>query len=112
MTQENNFTTPPVQSPSLSKPILIGAAIGLTVISFFVFGVDTPNPAWPKYWMIRPLIVTPFAGAMGGLFYYFMNFMRCRGGWRMIVANIISLIVFVVCIWMGIVLGLVGIMWH
>jgi hypothetical protein len=107
MTQTNNSTTP----ISLAKPILIGAAIGLIAISFFVFGVDNPNPEWGKLWMIRPLIITPMAGAMGGAFYCFMDCQSSRGFNRTI-AVILSLIVFAVGLWLGIVVGLAGTMWN
>lgn len=110
MTQTDNSTTP-IQPVSLSKSILIGAAIGLIAISFFVFGVDNANPEWGKLWMIRPLIVTPIAGAVGGAFYYFMDYQSCRGFNRTI-AVILSLIVFIVGLWLGIVLGLAGTMWN
>jgi hypothetical protein len=111
MTQRNDSTTEPNQPISLAKPMLIGAGIGLIAISFFVFGVDKPNPEWGKLWMIRPLIVTPIAGAMGGAFYYFMDYQSSRGFNRTI-AVILSLIVFIVGLWLGIVLGLAGTMWN
>ena len=110
MARTNNSTTPD-QPVSLAKPILIGAAIGLIAISFFVFGVDKPNPEWGKLWMIRPLIITPMAGAMGGAFYYFMDYQSSRGFNRTI-AVVLSMIVFIVGLWLGIVLGLAGTMWH
>jgi len=110
MTQ-NNLTTQPNQPVSLAKPMLIGAGIGLILISFFVFGVDSPNPEWPKLWYIRPLIVTPVAGAMGGAFWYLMDVM-CSRGMNRTVAVILSLIVFVVGLWLGTVFGLAGTMWH
>jgi hypothetical protein len=91
---------------------LIGAAIGLVLISFFVFGVDHPGPEWGEYWRIRPLIVTPLAGAAGGLFYWFMDYQSSKRGMNRTIAVVLSLIVFVVGLWMGIVLGLAGTMWH
>jgi hypothetical protein len=110
MTQTKNSATPN-QPVSLAKPILIGAAIGLVAISFFVFGVDNPNPEWGKLWMIRPLIITPMAGAMGGAFYYFMDYQSSRGFNRKI-AVILSLVVFIIGLWLGVVLGLAGTMWN
>lgn len=44
--------------------MLIGVGIGLLVILYLVLGANAPAE-WGKYWMIRPLIVEPFAGAMG-----------------------------------------------
>ena len=112
MTQQNNLIIQPINWPSLGKRMLLGASIGLAVILFFVLGVDEPNPEWGKLWMIRPLLVTPSAGAMGGAFYYFMNHITYKGSWKRVLANIVSVIVFIIGIWMGIVLGLVGTMWH
>ncbi|MEO5650838.1 MAG: hypothetical protein ABIR03_13070 [Ginsengibacter sp.] len=63
MKQRNHLTTRTNQPASLAKPILIGAGIALIVISFFVFGVDEPHLEWGKFWMVRPLIITPLAGA-------------------------------------------------
>ena len=109
--EQNNLTSQPIQPVALAKPVLIGAGIGLLVISFFVFGVDHPNPEWGKLWMIRPLIVTPIAGAMGGAFYYLMDYL-CYRGLNRTLAVILSLIVFVIGLWLGTVLGLAGTMWN
>ncbi|MES2702810.1 MAG: potassium transporter KefB [Bacteroidota bacterium] len=112
MTQRT-FPAAQQQQPSLlGRRLLIGAGIGFIVISFFVFGVDHPRPEWGQFWMVRPLLVVPFAGACGAFFYHLMDRVRAYGSWQTIVANIASVIVFVVGIWMGIVLGLVGTMWH
>ncbi|QHL89392.1 potassium transporter KefB [Nibribacter ruber] len=102
---------PTTPSVSLFKPMLLGGCIALLAISFFVFGVDNPNPAWGKYWMVRPLIITPLAGAMGGVFYAFMDYQSARGFNRTL-AVLLSLVVFVVGLWLGIVLGLAGTMWN
>lgn len=92
-------------------PILIGTGIAFMAISFFVFGVDNPNPEWGKNWRIRPLIITPLAGAAGGAFYAFMNYQISKGFNRTF-GIILSLIVFVIGLWMGIILGLDGTMWN
>ncbi len=111
MTQRNESQTQPNQPVSLVKPILVGAGIALLVISFFVFGVDEANPAWGKFWMIRPLIITPLAGAMGGAFYSFMDYQSFRGFNRTL-AIILSLVVYFIGLWLGTVLGLAGTMWN
>ncbi|WP_229598990.1 hypothetical protein [Runella sp. CRIBMP] len=74
MTKRNHLTTPPIHPASLVKPTLIGAGIALTVITIFLVGVREPNPAWGKLWMLRPLIIVPLAGAMGGAFVFFMDY--------------------------------------
>ena len=71
MTQSNNSTSLPHQV-SLVKRMLVGAGIGLLLISLFLFSTGEPNPEWGKLWMIRPLIIVPLAGAMGGLCNYFI----------------------------------------
>jgi hypothetical protein len=62
--------------------------------------------------MLKPLIIVPAAGACGGLFYHLMDFLRRKGGWKKIAANLLSLVVFVVGLWLGAVLGLDGTLWH
>jgi hypothetical protein len=111
MTQNNQATTEsnPV---TLKTHMLIGAGIGLLAITFFLVTSGGGNPAWGKFWMIRPLIVVPFAGAMGGLCNYVLINFRQRFGINKAVAIVLSGIVAVVGLWMGIVLGLNGTMWN
>ncbi|MCD6065110.1 MAG: hypothetical protein K0R82_3021 [Flavipsychrobacter sp.] len=109
--ERTGVTAEPFFSATLGKRMLIGAAIGFAVISFFVFGADDPNPEWGKYWRIRPLAITPLAGAGAGLFYHFMGLLRHQGGWVSIVGWIISILGYTATLWVGIVLGLDGTMW-
>jgi hypothetical protein len=111
MTQNNNLSGQPNQPVSLVKPILLGAGIALILISFFLFGAGEPNLEWGKLWIIKPLIMVPLAGAMGGAFYYFMAYLSFRGRLKKTVAIILSLIVYIIVLWLGTVLGLNGTMW-
>ncbi|WP_192820579.1 potassium transporter KefB [Rufibacter sp. LB8] len=111
MSVENNVIASTRKPYSVGIPILVGAGIALLAISFFVFGVDNPHPGWGKFWQIRPLIVTPLAGAVGGAFYAFMDYQTSKGFNRTI-AVLLSFVVYVVGLWMGIVLGLAGTMWN
>jgi len=95
----------------LAPAMLLGAGFALLAISFFVLGVDNTPPEWGKFWMIRPLIITPLAGATGGAVYHFLDRLRAKGNISGSVAVILSLIIYVVGLWMGIVLGLAGTMW-
>jgi hypothetical protein len=110
MTPTNN--TSQQNQASLSKSTIIGAAIGLAVISFFLFSADEPDPAWGKFWMIRPLIIVPLAGATGGLCHYFISLFQDQIGMNKTVAMILSAIIFAVGLWMGVVLGLDTTMWN
>jgi uncharacterized membrane protein YsdA (DUF1294 family) len=111
MTHANQFPTKKSQPVPFFQTALIGWTIGLAIISLFIFGVDG-RPEWGDLWRIRPLIITPLAGAAGGAFYYFMNQLRHHNNVNPTVAIILSLLVFVVGLWMGIVLGLAGTMWN
>lgn len=111
MTQENNATTQPNQPASVATPILIGAGVGLTLIALFLFGTGKPNPEWGTLWMIKPLVMVPLAGAMGGLFYYFLAHLSSQGKLNKTVALIVSLAVYIIALWLGAVLGLNGTMW-
>ena len=112
MTQTKDLTTTPIHGASLSKRMLQGAGIALILIIIFLAGAGKPNPAWPKLWMIRPLLIVPLAGSMGGVFYYFMDHLRYQGGWRKVLAYILSLAGYIIALWLGTVLGLDGTMWN
>jgi heme A synthase len=111
MTQSNNSTSQQ-QQVSLVKRMLVGAGIGLLLILLFLLSADEPNPEWGKLWMIRPLIIVPLAGAMGGLCNYFIVHFHDQVGVNKTIAMIISVIVFIIGLWLGIVLGLDGTMWN
>lgn len=111
MTQSNKFTTPPIDSISLTNRMAAGAGIGLALISVFLSNVTDTDPAWGAYWMIRPFVIVPFAGAMGGLCNYFILHYHKRFGVHKAIAIIISFIVAVVGVWLGIVLGLDSTLW-
>lgn len=94
------------------KRMLIGAVIGLIVISFFIFSVDQPNPEWGKFWRVRPLIITPLAAAFGILSFYLKDLLQPKTTVLVIVVYVISTLAFIVALWLGIVLGLDGTMWN
>ena len=92
--------------------MLVGALIGLVVISFFIFPLDDPDPAWGKWWRVRPLIITPLAAAFGILIFYLKEFIRPKGRLMTVLVFLVSVIGFVVALWLGIVLGLDGTLWN
>jgi hypothetical protein len=111
MTTTNNSEMPSYEI-SLTARMLVGAAIGVMVISFFIFGVPNPPAAWGQYWRIRPLIVVPFAGAMGGLCNHLLLRYHSRFGITKTVAILASVLIAAFGLWVGIILGLVGTMWN
>lgn len=112
MVRKNNTSTqPPLHPVPLSTRLLQGAGIALIAITIFLIGAGEGDPAWPRFWMLRPLIVVPLAGAAGGGFYYFMDHLRYQGGWRKVLAILLCLVVYVIGLWLGTVLGLDGTWW-
>jgi hypothetical protein len=111
MTPQKELTNVPIHSASLAKRMLQGAGIALILIGMFLLSVDEPDPSWPRLWMMKPLTIVPLAGALGGVFYYFMDNLRYQGGWKKTLAIILSLIGYIVVLWLGTVLGLDGTLW-
>ena len=112
MTPQNKLTTQPLHRASLSKRMLQGAGIALILIIVFLLGAGEPDPDWPRLWPIRPLIIVSLAGALGGVFYYFMDHLRHGGGWKNTLAIFLSLIGYLIVLWLGTVLGLDGTYWN
>ena len=94
-----------------AKRALLGTGIGLVLISIFLLSAGEGNPAWPRFWMVRPLLVVPLAGAVGGLFYHIMDPLRRLGVSGKIWAAALSLLAYLVILWLGTVLGLDGTWW-
>lgn len=113
MTQSNSLSPLLLNPTTIAKRALVGAVIAYVLITLFLLvpGV-TVSPNWPKFWMVRPLIVVPLSGAMGGIFYYFMEVLVSRQGWKRMVAVIVSLFVYIVGLWLGTVVGLDGTLWN
>jgi hypothetical protein len=112
MTQKNSLKIFPINKSSLITRMSVGALIGLILIGIFLLSADNADPAWGKFWMIRPLIIVPFAGAMGGAFNYLVSEQHYQSGWLKAFAMLFSLIVFIIGLWLGSVLGLDGTYWN
>ncbi|MBK0402541.1 potassium transporter KefB [Adhaeribacter sp. BT258] len=115
MSQQKNVTTPQ-HGASLGNCLSIGAGIALLLILFFLISggwfTQQPKPEWEKYWMIRPLIVVPIAGAAGGALFYFLGFLRNQGGWITALAYFLSTVGYIIILWLGTVFGLAGTWWN
>lgn len=106
-TNQNPKIAEPIKRVSLIKSALIGAGLGLVIILTFITGAET-QPHWPELWKIRPLIITPLAGALGGALAYMATKLLKRAGLNGVIAMVLSFIGFLVSLWLGIVLGLDG----
>lgn len=107
MTAKNNLTTQPL----LIKRALIGVAIGLTIILFFVLGFNNPKPEWGQYWMVRPIIVTPIVVALAGACTSFLDSLRYQGGAKRIIAYVLTGLIYLFGLWFGTIAGLAGTLW-
>lgn len=96
---------------SLLKRMLLGAGIGLALISFFLLNVKNPDPSWPEFWMLRPLIVVPAAVAGAGLCFHFLDKYRYENGWNKTLITILGILGHIIALWMGMVVGLDGTLW-
>ena len=112
MTQANNLPAKPNYPASLNLRVLQGALVGLVLILFFILQVRHPRPEWGRFWMIQPLVVTPLAGAMVGLYFHLMRYFRDQEGWKKALGITFTLIGCFIGLWMGIVLGLSGTLWN
>jgi hypothetical protein len=110
MTPQNNPEVERMITPALIKRMLVGGGIALVLIALFLSPV-TSDPTWGRFWMIRPLIVVPLAGAAGAAFYHFVD-VRYQPARKRILVDLICLVVYVVGLWMGTVLGLAGTLWN
>ena len=115
MAELNNSPREQLHPIPLQKLMLIGAGFAsILILTFLLAGgwfTQEPKPEWQSFWMIRPLIVVPLAGAAGGAFFYVMDFLRYQGGWKTGLAYILSIVGFFVIFWLGSVFGLAGTWW-
>jgi hypothetical protein len=109
MSQQNHSHT--FFSASLTRRMVTGGSVALALIVLFLFSAKENDPSWSKYWILRPLIIVPLAGAGGGLFYDFMANLF-SGGWKKMLAIAVGCIGFIIALWLGSVLGLAGYYWH
>jgi hypothetical protein len=111
MTKGNNLTSQ-LNKVSVTKRMLVGAGIGLLLISLFLISAGEPDPEWGKLWRIKPLIIVPLAGATGGLCNYLLVHFHRLAGLNKTIAIILSVILFIIGLWLGTVLGLNGTYWN
>jgi hypothetical protein len=109
-TLRNYWGPRPFFTSSLFYKMIVGGSFALILINIYLLKAGEPDPAWgwSDLWMIRPLVVVPFAGAMGGAFFHLMEPIRIQGGGKRGLALLVSILVYIIGIWMGFVLGLDG----
>lgn len=94
------------------KMAAAGWAAGLCLISLFVFGLNDPDPQWGSYWRIRPLLLTPLIAGTGAFLAYRIFSMGAGSPLRKVIFAVLAVCVFLVCLWIGTILGLSGTLWN
>ncbi len=61
--------------------------------------------------MVQPLIITPLFSACGSLALLLPDFLKIISPWKRLLALLAGLFIYMLLLWTGIVLGLVGTMW-
>ncbi len=112
MTPISSFSSSSFFTASFVRHLVVGATLALLLISFFLAGVKHPNPSWPAYWMVRPLVLVPVAGALGGGFVYVVRQWGQQETWKKVVATLIGVFGYLVAVWIGTIVGLDGTLWN
>ena len=112
MTTRNFQTTRFQNQGAARKRILLGAGLAFILITAFLLSIREPNPEWPQLWMVKPLLIVPLAGAMGGVFTLFLDPVRKQGGWKQVAVILLSGLGYLIALWLGTVLGLNGALWN
>lgn len=100
-----------IQMTALFQWMLAGAVPAFLLIGLFLISAGEGNPEWPSFWMLRPLVVVPMAGAMGGAFFYILQHVRYMTGIK-ILAILLGIVGYIISVWLGTVLGLDGTYWN
>ncbi|HEV7350455.1 potassium transporter KefB [Telluribacter sp.] len=107
ITYGNNPRNRLIHPKSLGTRALQGAGIAfILLILFFTIGGDI-NPG-SKAWILLPLITVTIGGAAGGIIYYLLDSLRYQGGRKKYLANLLSLLAYILFVMVTFVLGMNG----
>ncbi len=112
MTQRNISNATRNNPAAYALPMIIGGTIAFIMICMLVFSVKEPRPEWGSYWKIQPLVVAPVVGALGGLFYFLVNYLGAKWGLNKYLTIVLGVLGLIISLWMSIVFGLHGTMWN
>jgi len=99
-------------SPALMKRMLTGAGIGLLLVSFFVITAGEGQPSWGAYWRLKPLLLTPLLASIVAACYHATGPLRDIAGWQGRLFTVLSIIGYVLGLWIALILGLNGSLWN
>lgn len=87
---------------------LQGAALAFALISLLLIVIyfTSKGDAGFGNWVLIPLFTVTVGGAFGGIFYYLMDHVRYHGGWKKIFANILSVLAYIVSLYLSLIIAL------
>ena len=97
---------------TLARRMILGGGVGLFLIILFLSTADGNDPAWGRYWWIRPLVIVPLAGATAGVVYYLLDLLAQHRGWNRIIMGMFGFVLLFIALWLGSVVGLDGTYWN
>jgi len=92
-------------SKTLIKRALQGAGIAFILISIFILGT-LAGDIKAGSWIFIPITAVTVGGGFGGAFYSFMDLFRHHGGWKKVLVNIISVLVYFLALYLSLILAL------
>lgn len=95
-----------LRSKALFKRALQGAAIAFILINVLLFIGRKYTMEHVQSWEYLAIGAVTLGGAFGGLFYSLMDILRVQGGRKKLIANIISVVAFLVICYLSLVLSL------
>ncbi|WP_268036357.1 hypothetical protein [Algoriphagus sp. PAP.12] len=84
-----------LEAKSLFLPSILGAIIPTSLLIFLMVA----NSECYEVWMFFPLLIIPFGGALGGIFFYLMGFHWFPKGNQKLMALIFSCFIYIFIIW-------------
>lgn len=100
-----------ISSADLINKMLLSATIGIIIAGSFVYSNTPYNDNWGHLWFIKPLILIPLSGSVGGALYYlFTRYMQnVLPKWLLFA---VGTLLFGISLWVGTILGLNGTYWN
>jgi len=75
------------------------------------FSVENPKPEWGKLWRIKPLLLSPIIGAIGGVGCYILHSVKTPSKFFNGILILIGVFILLIFVWIGTILGLDGTLW-
>ncbi|RZK49732.1 MAG: potassium transporter KefB [Pedobacter sp.] len=108
----SGLSATPKKAFSYVKCIRNGAIPAILLVSLFLLSADKSFPEWGPYWRLKPILIVPFAGMLGGGIFAFLDNFALNMGWSRALFIFLSGLAYLICIWLGFVLGFNGTYWN